>query len=76
MLDHMARLFAYDTSIDAEEIILRHAVGDLEPNEQLVTKFIGVLMEPLLFPTRKDSRIASHKHGNRTVSVSSLITAA
>jgi hypothetical protein len=59
MLDHMSRFLAYDTSIDAEEIILRHSVDDLEPNEQLVTNFIGVLMEPSLFRLLRDARIAS-----------------
>jgi FkbM family methyltransferase len=57
MLDHMSRFLAYDASIDAEEIILRHAVDDLDPNEQLVTNFIGVLMEPSLFPPLLNSLV-------------------
>jgi FkbM family methyltransferase len=57
MLDHMSRFLAYDASFDAEGIILRHAVDDLEPNEQLVTNFIGVLMEPSLFPPLLNSLV-------------------
>lgn len=76
MLDHMSRLLAYDASFDAEGIIPRHAVDDLEPNEQLVANLIGVLMEPSLFPPRKDARFASLKHGNRAASVSSLTAVA
>jgi hypothetical protein len=76
MLDHMSRLLAYDASFDAEGIILRYAVVDLQPNEQLVTNLVGVLMEPSLFLPRKDSRIASLKHGNRAASVSSLTSLA
>ena len=72
MLVHMSRFLAYAASFDAKEIILRYAVVDLEPNEQLVTNLIGVLMEPSLFPPRKDARIASLKHGNRAASVSSV----
>jgi hypothetical protein len=57
MLDHMSRFLAYDASFDAEGMILRHAVDDLEPNEQLVTNFIGVLMEPSLFPPLLNSLV-------------------
>jgi FkbM family methyltransferase len=57
MLDHMSRFLAYDASFDAEEIIRRHAVEGVKPNAELVTNFIGVLMEPLLFPPLLDNLV-------------------
>jgi hypothetical protein len=57
MLDHMSRFLAYDSAIDAEEIVLRHAVSDLQPHKDLVRNFLGVLMEPSLYPPLLDNLV-------------------
>lgn len=50
MLDHMTRFYAFDTALDAEDIIKRHAISGLQPKPGYVVNFLGVLTEPSIYP--------------------------
>jgi hypothetical protein len=40
----------YNSSFDAEDVVLRHAVAGLTPRASYVTNYLGVLVDPKFFP--------------------------
>ena len=52
MLDHMTRFLAFESAVDAEEIVRRHAarVVDLQPSDEYAVNFLGVSIDPAIFP--------------------------
>ena len=52
-------LHHYNTCIDAEAVLHRHAARDLRPHPAYITNFLGVLVDPKFLPTILDGREGS-----------------
>lgn len=48
--------YFYNSILDAQEIIRRHAVADLKPHANYLTNYLGVLIDPKFFPSILDDK--------------------
>ena len=46
----MSPFFHYNANFDAQGVMQKHAVPDLQPHDRFLTNFLGVLIDPKFFP--------------------------
>jgi len=52
----MSPFFHYNSNFDAQSVMKKHAVVNLEPNPKYLTNFLGVMIDPKFFPGILDGR--------------------